>query len=320
MRSNVSKSSMKAVRSFFLTACLGLGFTFVLAAASTSAVAATAESPKSVTIGFIPGEDPKTLRENGLELAKLLQARLGVPVNIYISKNYSGLIEAMKEKKVDFAFFSAMTFVFAEKQAGAKVLLKKVWAGPYYYSTILTRSDSKIKNIKQLKGRKLAFVDEKSTSGFLYPKVHFKKLGIDADKYFGSTVFSGNHVESVRLLVEGKVDAIAVFSNDKEGSDTAWAQFSADAAKNAKVKKPTAKPLWTSAPIPNDPFCVRNDFYEKYPKVSHDLMFALIELEDDSKHGERFRELLGVSSLMLATSQQYEPVRELVRELDIKLQ
>ena len=80
------------------------------------------------------------------------------------------------------------------------------------------------------------------------------------------------------------------------------------------------KPLWVSVPIPNDPFCVRSDFYEANPKISHDLMFALIELDDDAKEGSNFKKLLGVSSLMLATSQQYEPVRDLVKELDLKLE
>lgn len=273
-----------------------------------------AANPKQVTIGFIPGENPETLRENGAEIATLLQSKIGVPVKIFISNDYSGLIDAMREKKVDFAFFTAMSFVFAEKQAGAKVLLKKVWDGPFYYSTILVRKDSKISSLQQLKGKKFAFVDKKSSSGFLYPEVHFKKQGIDPTKFFGEVVYSGNHDASIKLLAEKKVDAVAVFSNDEKAHDSAWGRF---APKDTKVK---VKPLWVSAPIPNDPFCVRNDFYDANPRLSHDLMFALKELDDDAKEGSRFKKLLGVTALMMATSQQYEPVRDLVKELDLKLE
>lgn len=294
------------VRAVLALVCLILPFV------SSQARAENAGAPQSVTIGFIPGEDPATLKENGLELAKLIQARTGIPINIYISKDYSGLIEAMKTKKVDFAFYSAMTFVFAEKMAGAKVLLKKVWETPFYYSMILVRDDSRIGSIAQLKGKKFAFVDEKSASGYLYPKVYLKQKGIDPASYFKETVFSGNHDASVKMLRDGKVDAIAVFSNDKAGKDSAWTKF---AGSNRKVKT-----LWVSSPIPNDPFCVRQDFYDGHPKVAHDLMFAMIELQEDPKEGARFKKLLGASSLMLATSQQYEPVREMVRGLDLKLQ
>lgn len=281
---------------------------------SAAPAAAKPANPKQVTIGFIPGENPETLKENGDEIAALLQPKIGVPVKIFISKDYTGLIDAMKEKKVDFAFFTAMSFVFAEKQAGAKVLLKKVWEGPFYWSTILVRGDAKITKLEQLKGKKFAFVDKKSSSGFLYPQVHFKKKGIVPESFFSEIVYSGNHDASIKLLAEKKVDAVAVFSNDQKATDSAWQRF---APKDTKV---TARALWVSEPIPNDPFCVRNDFYEAYPRLSHDLMFALKELDDDAKEGSRFKKLLGVSSLMIATSQQYEPVRDLVKELDLKLQ
>jgi phosphonate transport system substrate-binding protein len=284
-------------------------FTFMFAF-TLNAVKAYAESPKSITIGFIPGEKPEDLKENGAALAKMLQDKIGVPVNIYVSKDYSELIDAMKTKKVDFAFFSAMTFVFAEKMAGAKVLLKKVWDGPYYYSAILAAKATKL---NQLKGKKFAFVDEKSTSGYLVPEVYFKKNNIDPKTFFSATVFSGNHPASVKMLADGKVDAIAVFSNDPKGKDTAWNRFPPEKTK----MKPHQ--IWISEPIPNDPFCVRQDFYDANPRISTDLMFALRDLDEDKENGPKFKKLLSVSGLMLATSQQYDSVRELVKELNLKL-
>ncbi|MES2963586.1 MAG: phosphate/phosphite/phosphonate ABC transporter substrate-binding protein [Bdellovibrionota bacterium] len=298
------------IRAFVFSLLVSL-VTFSVVVAPSQVFAA---NPKHVTIGFIPGENPETLRENGVEFGKMLESKIGVPVKIFISKDYTSLIDAMKEKKIDFAFFTAMSFVFAEKQAGAKVLLKKIWDGPFYWSTILVRTDSKISKLSQLKGKKFAFVDKKSSSGFLYPQVQFKKEGIDPTTFFGEVVYSGNHDASIHLLEEKKVDAVAVFSNDAKAVDSAWHRF---APKTTKVK---VKPLWISAPIPNDPFCVRQDFYEANPRLSHDLMFALKELDDDTKQGSHFKKLLGVSALIMATSQQYEPVRDLVKELDLKLE
>lgn len=270
-----------------------------------------AASPKPITIGFIPGENPDVLKEHGEGFATLIQSKIGVPVKIYISKDYTDMIVAMKEKRVDFAFFTAMTYVFAEKEAGAKVLLKKVWEGPYYFATILAKTATKL---SQLKGKKFAFVDEKSTSGYLYPQVYFKKNNVDAKSFFKQTLFSGNHTESIKLLREGKVDAAAVFSNDEKAKDTAWERFP-----NADGKKFShPKVLWVSAAIPNDPFVVRQDFYDKNPKLAHDLMFGMMELIEDPKEGVHFQQLLNVKSLMLATSAQYEPVREMVKELNLK--
>lgn len=291
---------------------LVLGLIALLSFSSVKATEATQETaPSAITIGLIPGGNPESLREQSLVFAKEIQAKLNIPVNIYISKNYEGLVEAMKTKKVDFAFFSSLTYVFAEKEAKAKVLLKKVWQDPFYYSAIVTKKTSSITKLKDLKGKKIAFVDINSSSGYLYPQVALRKIGL-SDKDFKEVIFSGNHQASIQLLESGKVDAAAVFSNDEKGKDAAWIRF----AKDKKIKYRT---LWISDPIPNDPFCVRQDFYDLYPKITHTLMFAIIDILDEAKDKNAYSELLGSHELMPATSKQYDPVREMVKALNIEL-
>ena len=90
-----------------------------------------------ITIGLQPSGDLETTKAQAFILAEKLQEKINKPVQIYISKNYKGLIEAIKTKKVDFAFFSAMTFVESEKETGLKVLLKKTWEGPYYFAALV---------------------------------------------------------------------------------------------------------------------------------------------------------------------------------------
>lgn len=265
--------------------------------------------PSSITIGFLPGGDAQTVKAGSVEIAKALQDELHIPVNVYLSKNYAGLIEAMKTKKVDFAFFTAMAYVLAEKEAGAKVLLKQVWGeNPFYYSVILTRRNSKIRNIAALKGKRFGFVDEKSTSGYLYPQVLFKKLKTE----LGEARFSGSHSQSVAWLDKGQVDAIAVFSDDKQGKSSAYVKYSDRPSPQKNVRL-----LWASEPIPNDPFCVRQDFYDQYPKVTHNLMFALIDVVDTLKGDKNVKETVGAQGLIPATQRQYDPVREVVKELGL---
>jgi phosphonate transport system substrate-binding protein len=283
-------------------------------AAPMSLRASTEDRPGSITVGFIPGGDLENTKKGALLIAEAIQQELKMPVNVYLSRNYSSLIEAMKEKKVDFAFFNALTFVFAEKMAGAKVLLKKVWNEPYYYSMILVKKSSGLRHLRQLKGKKIAFVDEKSSSGYLYPLLHFKKKKMDL-KDFKAVEFSGSHSESVELLDRGQVDAIAVFSNDKHVSQSAYVKYSKtkNAAGNVRV-------LWTSEPIPNDPFCVRQDFYDQYPKLTHELMFALIDIVDKLKDKSEIQDFVGAKGFVPATTRQYDPVREMVKALNLKLE
>jgi phosphonate transport system substrate-binding protein len=292
---------------FFSTRFFFLIFSFFLASTLFSQSQAQVEK---IRIGFIPGENPTKQRESALQLAKLIESRVGVKVEVRVPDTYQGLIEDMKKKDIDFAFFSAMTFVFAEKQAQAKVLLKKVWKDPFYYSILIVNPKSNIKNLKDLKGKRIAFVDEKSASGYLYPRVMFKKEKIDPKTYFKSVIYAGNHQAAVTALIKNEVDVAAVFADDIKGQSSAWSQFS-----GLKTKP---RILWVSDPIPNDPFCVRQDFYDKYPRLTHDVMFSLIDLGTTGEN--KLLQLLGVQEVKLATTRQYEPVRELVRELDLKME
>lgn len=290
------------MKKIFLVCAILLSSIFVLAAEKTAS---------QITLGLLPGGDPETVRAQAIELAKELQVQLEIPVNIYISKDYAGLIEAMKSKKVDFAFFSALTYVFAEKEVKTKVLLKKVWSEPYYYSALVTKKNSGIKKVEQLKDKRIAFVDEKSASGYLYPQVMLAKKNLPNES-FKKVIFSGNHQASIRLLEQGEVDAAAVFSDDAAGDKSAWNKFTTN-------KKQKYRLLWISEPIPNDPFCVRQEFYDEYPKITHTLMFAMIDIMGREKDTKKYSEVLGTRDLMPATSKQYDPVREMVEALHIKM-
>lgn len=263
--------------------------------------------PKSITIGFIPSGDPKLIQSQAMLFGEKLQEVLGIPISIFISKDYEGLTQAMREKKVDFAFMSAMSYVSAESTVQVKVLLKKVWVEPYYFAAIVTLAKSKIRTISGLRGVKLAFVDEKSTSGYLYPWVMLGKNKF-ARSDFREVSFSGSHATSVEWLTAKKVDAIAVFTDDPKGKTGAWTKFS-------KLPGRDFRTLWVSEPIPNDPFTVRKDFYDQYPKFTHTLMISLIDLFQSNREKKIFSEVLGNHDLMPATSRQYDPVREMVKTL-----
>ncbi|MCB0393395.1 MAG: phosphate/phosphite/phosphonate ABC transporter substrate-binding protein [Bdellovibrionales bacterium] len=292
----------------FLSVSIGLIFLIQ----TFAGIVLASDQPKVIRIGFIPSEPSKELTKKAQSLASLLEKKIGTPVRVTIPTNYQGLIEQMKSGEVDFAFFTAMSFVFAERSTPLKVLLKKIWnKNPYYYSVIIALESSGIRTLKDLKNKKFAFVDRRSTSGFLCPSVKFMKDKIEPEKYFSEIQYSGNHGNSASLLNSGKVDAIAVFSDDEKGSKTAWEQYGYGSKKKRLI--------WVSDPIPNDPFVVRESFYEKYPRVTHDIMFALLEMKDEDG-GKKLKDLLGVEELKFATTKQYDPVRELVHLLKLELE
>jgi phosphonate transport system substrate-binding protein len=273
-----------------------------------------AQSPAEIVIGFTPSGDRALTKKAALELASALQAELGVPVAVYLSKSYASLNLALKQKKVDFAFLSSLGYVSSENETPLKVLLKKVWNEPFYFSVLLSRRSENLLNLNSLKGKRITFVDEKSTSGYLYPMVELKKRGLHL-KDFKNVSFSGNHADSVEQLAKQQTDVIAVFADDAKGHLSAWKKY----IKDEKIKN-DIKVLWVSQPIPNDPFVVRLDYYERNPKMAHNVMFALIEIAEKYKAKENLREILSDKGFLPATSRQYDVVREMVKQLSLKVE
>ena len=82
-----------------------------------------------------------------------------------------------------------------------------------YKSEILVKKDSGINSLKDLKGKKIALQDVTSTAGYTFPISTLKEeAGIDATKDMKIVNVKG-HDQAVISLLNGDVDAAAVFQD-----------------------------------------------------------------------------------------------------------
>lgn len=260
-----------------------------------------------IKIAFTQVGESKKAEELSKILVGALSEKTKLQIESIILTDYSTVGDLLKNGKVQFAFLPPAAFVKVDEQGLVKVLLKKVWEGPFYFSTILVRKDSKIKTIADLKGKTVAFVDEKSTSGFLYPKAALLKNKV-LMKDLKEVVYSGSHANSVGLLKTKEVDAIAVFSDNEKGQVNAWDKYS-------NLPKDQVRVIWTSGAISNDPFVVHSSYFKANQADVLKIMLALMEVSTSPEH-ETYTELIGKQPLAPATSQHYEEVKSLMKQLD----
>ncbi|HYK67715.1 MAG TPA: phosphate/phosphite/phosphonate ABC transporter substrate-binding protein [Streptosporangiaceae bacterium] len=199
----------------------------------------------TLTFGVEPYDNASTLIPAYQALATDLGHQLGCKVNLQITESYVAEILAMKNGKLDMGEFGPAGFVFASQQAGAVPLASFADSNGQlssYTAGIWVKKGSPITNLQQLAGHTLALSSTGSTSGDWVPRYALIQAGVQNSV---KTEYAGGHPESLQALLNGKVDA-AEINSQEEASATAAHKF--DPSQYTEI--------WKSQPIPNDPVCV----------------------------------------------------------------
>ncbi|AWR87368.1 phosphate/phosphite/phosphonate ABC transporter substrate-binding protein [Meiothermus taiwanensis] len=264
-----------------------------------------AQNPVKVRIGFNPTQNSDQLRPAAQAIADYLERRFqgAIEVEIFIPTEYRGLIEAMRGGNLDFAFFPPDGYVIANQDVGAQVLLKSVRGNsPYYWSAIIVRKDSGIKNVRDLEGKTIAWVDKNSAAGYVFPRAALVAEKIDPDKLFSKQTFAGRHDAAVLAVLNKSVDAAATFANDNRNKSGAWTQF----LKPEEAAQLTA--IFYSKPIPGDTFSVSKQFYAKYPTLSRGIAAALQGIK--TPESKLLFNLYRIDYMIPAQDSDYDVVRQ----------
>lgn len=170
------------------------------------------EDTARLVIGVTPWGDRVEMNNFYKPFVDYVSEKMQIPVSLYIAGSYSDLGDKLDDGEVHFGIFSPTAYVLAKnRNSKIKYIATTVKNdSPYYYGYIIARKDSKIKKIKNLKGKKFCFTDKTSTSGYKYPMLIFKKNKISAEKFFKEIIFVKTHDDSLEAVYNGIVDAGAV--------------------------------------------------------------------------------------------------------------
>ncbi len=202
-------------------------------------------------------------------LARYLTLALNVPVRIVVESDYDALIHAMREREIDAALFGEYAFYIAQLEAGAEALAVSVLTGSdeaaTYQSVIITRTDSPIHALEDLRGETVGFVDRSSTAGYLIPRRMLREAGLDPDTEITARFFT-SHPAVAAAVRAGEVPVGALHS----------AQFARAATEDGTGR---LRIIAMSPPIPKGPFAVRRGLDRE---VRQRLLQALLAIHNDA--------------------------------------
>ena len=173
--------------------------------------------------GIVQYSAPDKVKSALAPIADYLSTQLDRPVKLVLAADEKDLLEKFFNGDIELAALSPYAYVQAVRRGspGLVLLAKPVTpGGPSYQGLILTRADSGIRHLQDLKGKSFCYVSYGSTSGYLYPRALLRQAGLDPDRdligHFGQ-----DHLNTLRLLDRGVCAAAAVYAKTLDDGDKA---------------------------------------------------------------------------------------------------
>ena len=224
-----------------------------------------------------------------------LEKETGIAFQWVGSKTYDAVIDKLGSKQADIGYVGAFAYVEARDKFGVRLIVRTLnkRKQEFYNSMIITRKDSGLNSLLDLKGKSFAFTDPKSTSGFLFPMVGLNKAGITL-KDFSDVKYVKRHANSLLAVYNRHLDAGAVSSTAKDKVNLDFNQI---------------KILWKSDPIYRGPWVARKDLPDEQ---FNGIQKALLKISTYKNADMIFKDL-GTKGFVKGMDRDYDNVRELLK-------
>jgi phosphate/phosphite/phosphonate ABC transporter binding protein len=255
---------------------------------------------RDLEFGITPVLGQSTMETDFDPLMAYLSQALGEKVVLYVAKDYGDLRTQMESGAVDIGSFSPFSYVDAVRGGKVRIIAQSLIEGAASYrGVIVVRRDSGLQNVADLRGKRFAYVDPKSASGYVYPRAMLIARGIDPDHFFQTIFFAGDHNRVIAAVLDGRADAGAVYDG------------SLRIAKAAGVPTDDLAILLSTEPIPHDAIAVRIGLDAG---LAGRIQTALVKIAE-SEMGRRVitGNKKGLTGFVAATDSQFDVVRQTAR-------
>lgn len=264
-------------------------------------------SENPVKLFFVPSVDVKVMEDNARPLKDYLEKNTGYKFEVSIPQSYIAVVESFGTSRADVAALNSFGYILAHERYGVEAKLTVLRHGSStYQSQVIAKEDSKIKTIDDLKGKKIAFVDPASTSGYLLPLKMLRDKKVEP----AETVFAMKHDNVVSMVYNGQVDAGATYYSPPEKD------VIQDARRLVKTQYPDVekkiKIVQLSEGIPNDPVVFRKNMPEEMKSKIVEALLSYIKTEEGKVV---FGAIFGVDDIKRATDADYDAVRGMLKDL-----
>lgn len=277
-----------------------------------------ATADKCLVMGLVPAEDPRAMMAQYKPMAKWLEKEIGTCITLKNSTDYTGIIEAMRAKRVDIAWFGPFAYVLAHDRADAEAFAVGVnSSGESSYKSYLVATPKIAKKLnisqryvgedgmkdlvskleKNQKKFTFAFTDPASASGFAAPKYYMHKAGMNPKKMFKKVAFVGTH-DAAELVIKNEVIDI-VADNDINYKKM---------QKDGKINESTNVIIWESDSLEGSPLAYRGSLNDT---LKAKIKSAIVNIPKDIVTG--YGSIVGYK---IVNDDDYQIIKDIKKTID----
>lgn len=170
-----------------------------------------ANAEESLTLAVHPFLSHEEVKKKFTPIANYLSTQLGKSINVRVGSSYEEHIKYIGSNKVDIAYMGPVSYVNLLNRFGSKPILAKLEVNghSWFQGNIITRKDSGIKTLDDLKNKRIAFGDINSTMSYIVPHYMLHQAGAFTDSSVKHE-FLGSHPDIALAVLSGDFDAGAV--------------------------------------------------------------------------------------------------------------
>ncbi len=269
----------------------------VLALGRTRAAEA---DPKILKVALLPDENAATVIKNNEPLKRYLEKELGKEVELFVTTDYSSMIEAMRHERIDLGYFGPLSYVLAKQKSHIEPFAAMIHKGSTtYQAVVIANAASGPASLAGSAGKDVAFGDPASTSSHLIPKYLLAKAGLKAG-------------ESYREHFVGSHDAVAMAVQNGHAQVGGLSKPIFDSLVERRIVDPAkVKVLAESGPYPQYPWTMRSNLA---PALKERIRAAFLGLKD-----QQVLKPFKADGFGPITDKDYDVIRELGDVLKIDL-
>lgn len=240
----------------------------LLATLASCSGADSATNPDKLVVALLPDEDAATIIQDNQALAQHLEDSLGKEIELVVTTDYSSMIEAASNGRLDLAYFGPLSYVLAKTKSDLEPFAARLKNGSTTYtSLIIGNTEAGIDEFTDIEGQTVALGDPASTSSRLFPQLTLAEAGLTTEENYNA-VFLGAH-DAVALAVQNGNAQAGGLSRPIYESLT----------EEGTIDPNTITIIAESDPIPQYPWTMRADLD---PELKQEIRTAFLELQDET--------------------------------------